>query len=336
MSNDLVNISKLFLELLNFLFGIAYIGANCADILRNLPQLTENLRTSTASCDKKSFDKVPFRGISRLYARMTYRNSDCVISDIAVDFANYPTKLSIIARQRQYNKAKENTVFGEILQLLRRILLPTGFFAGSSYPKPLSAEEEAECLQKMKQGSRAARDKLICHNMRLVAHIAKKYAKGDSDDLISIGSIGLIKGVESYSCEKGTGLATYLARCIENEILMALRSNKRYQNTVSLSGTLGQDSDGNEYTLMDVIASSEESVFAQAETAILRQSLLAAIKNQLSEREQVIVLMRYGLGDSAPLTQLETAKKLGISRSYVSRIETRALKKLKKHLEHSR
>ena len=267
---------------------------------------------------------------------MIYRNSDCVISDIAVDFANYPTKLSIIARQMQYNKAKENTVFGEILQLLRRILLPTGFFAGSSYPKPLSAEEEAECLQKMKQGCRAARDKLICHNMRLVAHIAKKYAKGDSDDLISIGSIGLIKGVESYSCEKGTGLATYLARCIENEILMALRSHKRYQNTVSLSGTLGQDSDGNEYTLMDVIASSEESVFAQAETAILRQSLLAAIKNQLSEREQVIVLMRYGLGDSAPLTQLETAKKLGISRSYVSRIETRALKKLKKHLEHSR
>ena len=224
-------------------------------------------------------------------------------------------------------------MFLHILQLLKRLLLPVGFFAGSSYPKPLSPEEEAECLEQMAKGNRDARDKLICHNMRLVAHIAKKYAKGDSDDLISIGSIGLIKGVESFSTGKGTGLATYLARCIENEILMTLRANKRYQNTVYLNAGLGQDSDGNEYTLMDVLASSEDSVFAQAENAILRQSLLSAIKRHLTEREQVIILMRYGIEGAPPLTQKETAQKLGISRSYVSRIETRALNKLKKHLE---
>jgi len=186
-------------------------------------------------------------------------------------------------------------MFSSLFELLKRIFFFTGYFSNGSYPKPLPPEEEAKCLKQMKRGSKEARNKLICHNMRLVAHIAKKYGKNDLDDLISIGSIGLIKGVESYSTEKGSTLATYLARCIENEILMTLRSNKRYQNTVYLQNTLGVDSDGNEYTLMDVLAVKEDSVFHQAEMAILRQNLLKIIREHLSEREQKIILMRYAL-----------------------------------------
>lgn len=225
-------------------------------------------------------------------------------------------------------------MFTSFLDFLRRILFMTGYFQNGSYPQPLSPEEEAKCLERMKAGERQARDKLICHNMRLVAHIAKKYGKNDIDDMISIGSIGLIKGVESYSADKGTTLATYLARCIENEILMTLRSNKRYQNTVYLQNTLGVDNDGNEYTLMDVLAANEDSVFHQAELSILRQNLLKLIREHLNEREQKIILMRYGLEEnSVPLTQLQTAKKLGISRSYISRIESRALEKLRQYIE---
>ena len=225
-------------------------------------------------------------------------------------------------------------MFESFFNLLKRLFFFTGYFSNGSYPQPLSPEEEAECLRKMKAGSKAARDKLITHNMRLVAHIAKKYGKNDLDDMISIGSIGLIKGVESYSTEKGTTLATYLARCIENEILMTLRSNKRYQNTVYLNSTLGVDNDCNEYTLMDVLAVKEDSVFHQAEMSILRQNLLNIIHDHLTAREQKIILMRYGLTEgTVPLTQLQTAKQLGISRSYISRIESRALNKIKEYLE---
>ncbi|MCM1289329.1 MAG: RNA polymerase sporulation sigma factor SigK [Corallococcus sp.] len=220
------------------------------------------------------------------------------------------------------------------LDILKRLFFLTGYFSNGSYPKPLSAEEEAECIARMQKGSKTARDKLICHNMRLVAHIAKKYGKNDMDDLISIGSIGLIKGVETFSPNKGTTLATYLARCIENEILMTLRANKRYQNTVYLNNTLGVDNDGNEYTLYDVLAIKEDSVFHQAEISILRENMLKCIRERLNEREQKIILMRYGIEEGAvPLTQLQTAKKLGISRSYISRIETRALEKLRQYFE---
>lgn len=226
-------------------------------------------------------------------------------------------------------------MFEQFLLFLKRLFFATGYFSSGSYPKPLTAEEEAECLAHMQQGSRKAREKLICHNMRLVAHIAKKYAKNnDLEDMISIGSIGLIKGVETFSAEKGANLATYLARCIENEILMNIRANKRYQNTVYLQNTIGVDNDGNEFTLMDVLAAGEDSVFKQAETSILRTSLLKLVHSRLTEREQKIILMRYGIEEGAtPLTQLQTARKLGISRSYVSRIETRALEKLREAMQ---
>ncbi|HCY48680.1 MAG TPA: RNA polymerase subunit sigma-70 [Clostridiales bacterium] len=226
-------------------------------------------------------------------------------------------------------------MFEQFLLFLKRLFFATGYFSSGSYPKPLTAEEEAECLAHMQLGSRKAREKLICHNMRLVAHIAKKYAKNnDLEDMISIGSIGLIKGVETFSAEKGANLATYLARCIENEILMNIRANKRYQNTVYLQNTIGVDNDGNEFTLMDVLAAGEDSVFKQAETSILRTSLLKLVHTRLTEREQKIILMRYGIEEGAtPLTQLQTARKLGISRSYVSRIETRALEKLREAMQ---
>lgn len=226
-------------------------------------------------------------------------------------------------------------MFEQFLLFLKRLFFATGYFSSGSYPKPLTAEEEAECLAHMQLGSRKAREKLICHNMRLVAHIAKKYAKNnDLEDMISIGSIGLIKGVETFSAEKGANLATYLARCIENEILMNIRANKRYQNTVYLQNTIGVDNDGNEFTLMDVLAAGEDSVFKQAETIILRTSLLKLVHTRLTEREQKIILMRYGIEEGAtPLTQLQTARKLGISRSYVSRIETRALEKLREAMQ---
>ena len=226
-------------------------------------------------------------------------------------------------------------MFEQFLLFLKRLFFATGYFSSGSYPKPLTAEEEAECLAHMQLGSRKAREKLICHNMRLVAHIAKKYAKNnDLEDMISIGSIGLIKGVETFSAEKGANLATYLARCIENEILMNIRANKRYQNTVYLQNTIGVDNDGHEFTLMDVRAAGEDSVFKQAETSILRTSLLKLVHTRLTEREQKIILMRYGIEEGAtPLTQLQTARKFGISRSYVSRIETRALEKLREAMQ---
>lgn len=227
-------------------------------------------------------------------------------------------------------------MFEAILAFLKKILFFTGYFTNGSYPKPLDKEEEQRCVELLKQGDLQAREKLICHNMRLVAHIAKKYGKGnDLDDLISIGSIGLIKGVESFSCSKGTNLATYLARCIENEILMSLRSNKRYQNTVYLQEQLGVDNDGNEYTLMEVLSLNEDSVFRKAEQSILRRKLLELIDEVLTEREKDIILMRYGIdGKDAPMTQLQTARKLNISRSYISRIETRALAKIREKMSY--
>ena len=220
------------------------------------------------------------------------------------------------------------------LELFQKLMLFCGYFTPkTSYPKPLPPELERKYLILAAKGDAGAREKLITHNLRLVAHISKKYAVGnDIDDIISVGSIGLIKGIESYNIEKGTALATYLARCIENEILMMLRSNKRYRNTVYLGEQLGVDNDGNEYSLMEILSTSEESVFEQAEANIMRQNLEKIMQETLTKREKDVITMRYGLS-CPPLTQLETAKKMGISRSYISRIETKALSKMRVKLE---
>ncbi len=225
-----------------------------------------------------------------------------------------------------------------MIKAFLRLITKALFFGGhlaweNSYPKPLPKSEEAECFRLMKNGDSAARDKLILHNMRLVAHIAKKFSSnGDMDDLISVGSIGLIKGIESFDAEKCTALATFLARCIENEILMTLRSQKKHGNNVYCSDPVGIDPDGNEYTLMDILSVREESVFRQVEQNVLSQKLNDILKNALSEREYFVVCCRYGLNNTPVLTQLQTAKKLRISRSYVSRIESKALEKLRDSL----
>ncbi|MBO5772544.1 MAG: RNA polymerase sporulation sigma factor SigK [Clostridia bacterium] len=219
-----------------------------------------------------------------------------------------------------------------LLLILKQLFFMTGYVA-TAYPKPLSQSEEKKCLLALAKGDQKAREKLIMHNMRLVAHIAKKYStSADKEDLISVGSLGLIKGVQSFSPNKGTTLATYLSKCIENEILMMLRSGKRTANTVYLDDTLGVDNDGNEYSLMDVLSVDEESVYEQAQISIMRNKLLQAMKMALTQREQTILKLRFGLEGCTPLTQNQTAKKLGISRSYVSRLETKALERLKELL----
>ena len=213
------------------------------------------------------------------------------------------------------------------------------FFTGSvkddgNFPKPLSSEDESKYLRLARDGDTEAKNILIRHNMRLVAHIVKKYTgSAETDDLLSVGSIGLIKAINTYQEGKGTQLATYTARCIENEILMLLRAGKKHKNAVSLSDPVGVDKDGNELTLIDLLAEKEDSVFAQVEKSIQREKFVACLKKFLTEREFVILSLRYGLEDGIALPQREVAKKLGISRSYISRIEKRAIEKAREKLD---
>lgn len=202
---------------------------------------------------------------------------------------------------------------------------------GDSFPKPLSAEEEAKYLSLYKEkGDNRARDVLIKRNLRLVAHIAKKYrGSEEDDDLISVGSIGLIKAVDSYNPSNGTQLATYAARCIENEILMLLRANKKHKNNVSIYDSVGVDKDGNELSIMDLLAEKEDGVLMKVENKLIKDKFVKLMKESLSEREYKILSLRYGLLGGKPLTQKETAKLLKISRSYVSRIEKKSIDKLK-------
>ena len=204
-----------------------------------------------------------------------------------------------------------------------------GLLHSGSFPEPLTEVEEAYYLEKFKQGDEDARNILIERNLRLVAHIVKKYASaGDGDDLISIGTIGLIKGISSYNTDKKTKLATYVARCIENEILMSLRREKKFQNQVSLNEPIGFDGEGNEVTLIDVLQSENEDICERLDRDSIVERLYKNIKTSLQKREQDIIRLRYGLCGCDPLTQREVAKVMGISRSYVSRIEKKALGKL--------
>ena len=200
-----------------------------------------------------------------------------------------------------------------------------------TFLKPLTTEEETFYLRKCRQGDKAARDVLIERNLRLVAHIVKKYqgVDEDLDDLISIGTIGLIKAVSTYDMTKGSRLATYAARCIDNELLMMLRSRKKFSREVSLYEPIGTDKEGNQIQLMDIVEAEEKDVVEQLELKQKIVRLYELIPNVLDEREQEILKQRYGLRDQKPVTQREIAKKMQISRSYVSRIEKKALEKLK-------
>lgn len=220
-----------------------------------------------------------------------------------------------------------------LLSLLYELRFFIGHISNKTYfPKPLSKAEEKIYLEKYFSGDKTAYNKLIEHNMRLVAHIAKKYTSDryELDDLISIGSIGLIKAVKSFNCEKSTHLVTYASRCIDNEILMYLRATKKQQNEVSLNEPIGVDKEGNEVTRIDVLPSEEREVDENVETNMEIKAMFSKMKNVLDVREKNIIILRYGIGGRTPLTQRETAKILGISRSYVSRIEKAAFEKMKK------
>jgi RNA polymerase sporulation-specific sigma factor len=224
--------------------------------------------------------------------------------------------------------------FEMIFEMLQGIWLLMGYMAErSSFPRPLSPEKEHECLEKMFKGDNDARDMLILHNMRLVVHVVKKFAgsRTEMNDLISIGSIGLIKGVNSYTRGRDTKLATYAARCIENEVLMHLRATKKLDSEISLTDPIGTDSEGNELTNIDVLGSDPDSVIDQVHRKIEIEKILSIAKSELTPRERVVFEMRYGLIDGKCYAQREVAKELGISRSYVSRIEKRAIEKIKEH-----
>lgn len=213
--------------------------------------------------------------------------------------------------------------------LIKDTILFVSYVKNNTFPQPLSKEKEAMYLKEMQEGSQFARNKLIEHNLRLVAHIVKKFDNTgeNTEDLISIGTIGLIKGVESFKHGKGTKLATYTARCIENEILMYLRTLKKTRKDISLHSPIGQDHEGNEISLMDVIEADTENIFEYIQLNMDINKMKEHF-SVLDEREITVLTYRYGLNDKQEMTQMEIANQLNISRSYVSRIEKRALMKV--------
>lgn len=202
--------------------------------------------------------------------------------------------------------------------------------SGSSFPEPLSQSEEQRYLTALALGSDEAREALIAHNLRLVAHIAKKYARAgrDIDDLISIGTIGLIKAVSTFDANKGSALSAYASRCVENEILMSLRAERRQVSEVSLSDAVGIDNDGNDVTLLDILGSDPDTVIDEVQAHLDTERIRMTMQRVLTEREYVVIRLRFGLFGAYRMAQREVASLLGISRSYVSRIEKKALSKL--------
>ena len=223
-----------------------------------------------------------------------------------------------------------------IFAVLKDLFCFAGYISGSTaFPKPLNPDEEKEYLEKLKNGDSEAKNVLIERNLRLVAHIAKKYSNVsiDMDDLISIGTIGLIKGINSYNFEKKTQLSTYVAKCVENEMLMFMRSNKKTKNEVSLNDPIGADKEGNSISLIDILCTDENSVMDQVQLKIQVEKLYAKISKILTTREKTVIELRYGLYGKTCLTQRETARLLNISRSYVSRIEKKAIEKLSREFK---
>ena len=211
-----------------------------------------------------------------------------------------------------------------------------GYIQGTNlFPEPLSSEEEKKCLERLKNGDDEARNILIEKNLRLVAHVCKKYANTnvDQDDLISIGTIGLIKGINSFDVDKGSKLSTYVSRCIDNEILMHLRSIKKLNAEVYLNEPIGKDKDDNIVTLQEVLENDEKNIEDVIDIKLKIKNLYQKMKEILKDREKTILELRFGLNGNKPKTQNEIAGMMGISRSYVSRIETKAIGKLAKEIK---
>ena len=229
-------------------------------------------------------------------------------------------------------------IIDSFINFLSKIMCFSGFIGtATGFPKPITAEEEKRLISKMEAGDKKARKKLIEHNLRLVAHIVKKYSNaGDADDLISAGTIGLIKGIDSFKSEKGSQLSTYCARCIENEILMLIRMTKKHNQVYSLEDPLGEDKDGNEITLEDTVGTDTDELAVQTENKVIAETIDKILKEKLSNREYQILCMRYGLNNTPALTQREVAKKLGISRSYISRLENKALATVKQDVKNKK
>ena len=220
-------------------------------------------------------------------------------------------------------------MFKWLKRLFKDFYIFTAAYSNNVFPDPLSPEEEKKLVELTRLGNKESRNKLIEHNLRLVAHIVKKYDNKNeqNDDLISIGTIGLIKGIDSYSKKHNTKLTTYAARCIENEILMYYRNNKKHSKDISINEPVGFDKEGNEITILDILKTPKPDYIGNMHTRDNIQ-LLKQYFNILNNREKEIIIKRYGLNNENEVTQKEIAKSLGISRSYVSRIEKRALTKL--------
>lgn len=220
-------------------------------------------------------------------------------------------------------------MFFKLLEKLKKLFVFTASYSNNVFLDPLTKEEEKECIKKASMGDKNARNKLIEHNLRLVAHIVKKfdYKNVDQDDLISIGTIGLIKGVDSFSKSHGTKITTYCARCIENEILMYFRSNNKTSKDISINESIGYDKEGNEITILDILKMPSPD-FVETINEKDNVKLLKEYVKVLTPREKNILFKRYGIGENDEMTQKEIAKDLKISRSYVSRIEKRALMKI--------
>lgn len=222
------------------------------------------------------------------------------------------------------------------IQFLKVATFAVGYISGSNlFPEPLSAEEEKEALIRLKNGDEEARNLLIERNLRLVAHVSKKYANTnvEQDDLISIGTIGLIKGINSFDIDKGARLSTYVSRCIDNEILMHLRATKKLGAEVYLNEPIGKDKDDNVVTLQEVLENDDRSIEEVVDLKMKIKKLYEKMKLVLKDREKTILELRFGLDGHKPKTQNEIAKSMGISRSYVSRIETKAIGKLAKEIK---
>ena len=216
-----------------------------------------------------------------------------------------------------------------ITEIIKGLLIGTGSYGSKTFPDPLPKEQEDELIKKMLDGDKNARNKLVEHNLRLVAHIVKKYDNGkdDVDDLISIGTIGLIKGIDTFSNKNGTKLTTYATRCVENEILMFYRANKKNNKNISINESVGFDKDGNEISFLDILKTPNPDYVNDIDLQD-NIKLLYKFIDVLTKREKEIIIKRYGLYNTKEQTQKEIAKENGISRSYVSRIEKRALTKI--------